>query len=132
MLLLQLPLAASSSSAQGSFTLLSTCSLLPARHAPSFPSRLRLCSPARLDGRQVALRLSATTVRGGVFAGGGHRSACLGDASMSPPTIITPPLPSDLLLPVMVSVHTGARRNQFSTFRARMAAIRKASVAPKH
>ena len=132
MMLLQLPLAASSCSAQGSFTLLSTCSLLPARHAPSFPSRLRLCLPARLDGRQVVLRLSATTVRGGVFAGGGHRSACLGDASMSPPTIVTSPLPSNPLVPVMVSVHTGARRNQFSTFRARMAAIRKASVAPKH
>ena len=65
MLLLQLLLAASSSSAQGSFTLLSTCSLLPARHAPSFPSRLPLCSPARLVGRQLTLRLSASTVRGG-------------------------------------------------------------------
>ena len=43
-----------------------------------------------------------------------------------------PPLPSNPLVPVMVSVHTGARRNQFSTFRVQMAAIRKALMAPKH
>ena len=69
----QLPLAASSSSTQGSFALSSSCSLLPARLALSFPSRLPLLSPARRDGRPASF--GQRREGGVVFAGGDRRSA---------------------------------------------------------